>query len=176
MRTSASTLLPVISAMFVLLALSGCAHSKRSSLAYVKDSGGSLSVWDTSMSAAVAYPGGTKMCMQRAMAVNNIDASATAKVSEAIMALSEAYTAAAEAGNAGDLASISGTLKVTAMSLSTTTERTAYIDMGMFYLCQIAANGSITPTEANSLLRTLIISGALVGDANASATLDKLAR
>lgn len=116
------------------------------------------------------------MCMQRAMAVNNIDASATAKVSEAIMALSEAYTAAAKAGNAGDLASISGTLKVTAMSLSTTTERTAYIDMGMFYLCQIAANGSITPTEANALLRTLIISGALVGDPAASATLDKLAR
>lgn len=159
----------------LVLNVSGCATTKRSSIAFRKDSGGSLSVWDANMSAAVAYHNG-KMCMQRAMAIKNLDAGAELQVSQAMLRLSESYKAAAAGGGAaaGDLATLSATLKQTATLLTTTTERTAYLDMGLFYICQIAANDSITPDKTNELLRTLIISGSIVGEQNSADSLQKL--
>lgn len=143
----------------IALVLSGCASFKKSSIAFNTNSKGSLSIWNADMSAAVAYPDG-QMCMQRALAIKTKDASVTTKVSEAIVALSNTATQLSKEGKSGELASIVGTLKETATLLTTSTERTAFLDMGLFYLCQISANGSLTDTQTAELARVISISAA----------------
>lgn len=151
----------ILIAAALVIATSGCASTKRSSIAFQKDSGGSLSVWDADMSAAIAYGSG-KMCMQRALAIKNIDANATAKLSEAVLDLAKAVQSAAAGGRSGELASLTGTIKQTASILTTSTERTAFLDYGMFYICQISANGSISSQETSNLIELLIAASAQI--------------
>lgn len=142
------------------MSLAGCAHTKRSSIAFVKESGGSLSIWDADMSAAVGYETG-QICMQRALAITTIDANATLQISEAILALSKAVdTAYQQQTDPKALADLTASLKQTATLLTTSTERTTFLDLGMFYLCQISANGGLTDTQTAELLKIIAISGA----------------
>lgn len=150
-----------------ILFLSGCetlggAWTKKSSIAFVKDSGGSLSIWNAEMSAAVAYNSG-QICMQRALAVKTIDASTSLKVSEAMLALSKTAEIAANSGQSADLVSVTNSLKETAQLLTTSTERTTFLDLGMFYTCQISANGGLTDTQTAELIRVISIAGASIG-------------
>lgn len=148
----------------ILLSLAGCtAWSKRSSVAFVKNSGGSLSIWNPDMSAAVGYEAG-QICMQRALAIKTIDAKATIKVSEAMLALAGAAQAAAISGDNADLANVTASLKQTATLLTTSTERTTFLDLGMFYLCQISANGGLTDTQTAELVKIISISGASINN------------
>jgi len=140
---------------FSLLQLSACATTKRSSVAFNQDSGGGLSVWNPDMSAAVAYSSG-QICMQRALAIKAVDSSTSVKLSDAILKLS---IAAEKSANPQELLSLSNTIKQTVSLLTTTTERTAFLDMGMFYLCQISANGGLTDTQVAELLKILAITG-----------------
>lgn len=151
------TLLISLSLVFI----SGCAHTKRSSIAFIKDSGGSLSIWDADMSAAVGYQDG-QICMQRALAIKTIDAGAMVKVSEAMLALSEAAREAATNGTSAELASVTATIKETATLLTTSTERTTFLDLGMFYLCQISANGGITDEQTATLVKIIAVAGASI--------------
>ena len=55
---------------------------------------------------------------------------------------------------------ISASITQAAELLTTTTERTAFLNMGMFYVCQIAANGSIDKAETDNIMLTLITESA----------------
>lgn len=148
--------------IFLVSALQGCtAWTKRSSIAFVKDSGGSLSIWDADMSAAVGYETG-QICMQRALAIKTIDASTSVKVSEAMLALAGAAQTAVASGKSADLATITASLKETATLLTTSTERTTFLDLGMFYLCQISANGGVTDQQTAELIKVISIAGASI--------------
>lgn len=163
----------LVIALLTLSVLAGCATTKRSSVAYRQDAAGSLSVWEADMSASVAYPNG-QMCMQRALAVKTIDANATAKVSEAVLALAGVATTAAAQGQTKELVSLAGAIKETVALLTTTTERTAFLDLGMFYTCQMSANGSLTDTQTAEVLRVLSISAASIGSNASDQTLQQL--
>ncbi|MCE8031913.1 hypothetical protein EKK97_10930 [Billgrantia tianxiuensis] len=113
------------------------------------------------MSAAVGYETG-QICMQRALAITTIDAKATIKVSEAMLALAEASQDAAKGGDSADLANVAASLKQTATLLTTSTERTTFLDLGMFYLCQISANGGLTDTQTAELVKIIAISGSSI--------------
>lgn len=160
-------MLKILIPIILITLLSGCetlggAWTKKSSIAFTKDSGGSLSIWNAEMSAAVAYNSG-QICMQRALAVKTIDASTSLKVSEAMLALSKTAEIAAKSGQSADLVSVTNSLKETAQLLTTSTERTTFLDLGMFYTCQISANGSLTDTQTAELIRVISIAGASIG-------------
>lgn len=162
-------MLKILMLSFFALFLTGCetlggAWTKKSSIAFVQDSGGSLSIWNAEMSAAVAYNSG-QICMQRALAVKTIDAKTSLKVSEAMLALSKTAQAAA-AGGSADLVSVTNSLKETAQLLTTSTERTTFLDLGMFYTCQISANGGLTDTQTAELIRVISVAGAAIGGPN----------
>jgi hypothetical protein len=156
-----------IAAMLVVALLSvGCAQLggtrfKRSYLS-IKDVNdqtiGTILVWEADTSAAILFKDGGA-CMQTALAVKTTEFEAKAKISDALLSLSK--TAATVASNPGatanqPLADITSSIKEAAQLLTTTTERTAFLNIGMFYLCQIAANKSLTPGEADALADTLI--------------------
>ena len=160
-------MLKLIISMVVIVLLSGCetlggAWTKKSSIAFTKDSGGSLSIWNAEMSAAVAYNSG-QICMQRALAVKTIDAATSLKVSDAMLALSKTAQTVADKGGSSDLISVTNSLKETAQLLTTSTERTTFLDLGMFYTCQISANGGLTDTQTAELIKVISISGASIG-------------
>jgi hypothetical protein len=160
----------------MVILLSGCetlggAWTKKSSIAFKTDSGGSLSIWNAEMSAAVAYNSG-QICMQRALTAKTIDAKTSLKVSEAMLALSKTAQATAKNGGTGaDLISVTNSLKETAQLLTTSTERTTFLDLGMFYTCQISANGGLTDTQVAELIKIMLISGAAIGTEKVNDTL-----
>lgn len=168
-------MLKLIIPILTITLLSGCetlggAWTKKSSIAFVKDSGGSLSIWNAEMSAAVAYNSG-QICMQRALAVKTIDAKTSLKVSDAMLALSKTAQSVAATGTSADLVSVTNSLKETAQLLTTSTERTTFLDLGMFYTCQISANGGLTDTQTAELIKVISISGAAIGTDAVNATL-----
>lgn len=54
------------------------------------------------------------------------------------------------------LAEISGSINQTANLLTTTTERTAFLNMGLFYICQLSANKTISESTTSKLVLELI--------------------
>lgn len=166
--------------ILVVILISGCetlggAWTKKSSIAFVKDSGGSLSIWNAEMSAAVAYETG-QICMQRALAVKTIDAKTSVKISDAMLALAQTSQTVASSGDKDALISVSNSLKETAKLLTTSTERTTYLDLGMFYTCQISANGGLTDTQTAELIKILVISGAAINTTDVNATLKEVGK
>lgn len=152
----------------IILSLSACAFTKRSSTEFENHSGASLVIWDADMSAAVAYNTG-QICMQRALAVKTIDANTEAKISEAILNIATSLPKTNLTGN--DLIAVSNSLKETAQLLTTSTERTAFLDLGMFYICQISANGGLTDQQTAELIKIIAISGAAINTEKSDASL-----
>lgn len=154
--------------ILVILTVSACtqiggSRFKRSYLS-VKDSQnqtvGTLFVWEADSSAAVLFKGG-EACMQTALAVKTANMQAEAQLSDAILQLSQAASKiASEPMKANEsekaLAEVSGSIKEAANMLTTTTERTSFLNLGMFYLCQISANKSISQDQTSILLKELI--------------------
>lgn len=128
---------------------------------------GTLFVWEADASAAVLFEDG-EACMQTALAIKTANIQAEAKLSDAILNLSETASAIAKQAEqegasparAESLAKVTTTIQEAASMLTTTTERTAFLNIGMFYICQIAANKSINEEQANSLINTLVTSSA----------------
>jgi hypothetical protein len=140
---------------------------------------GSIFIWSNDVNAAVIYKTGV-VCAQRAMTVMTADSRIDAQVSDSILKLSEAMAstaaatvataaaaaddpagptpvqASAQASQNDALITLAGSITEAAQLLTTTTERTAFLDVGMFYLCQLANNGSITTDHARSLTALLI--------------------
>lgn len=157
---------------------------------------GSIFVWDNDVNAAVIYKNGG-ICAQRAMTVITTDSGVSGAVSEALMDLASAATtaatAAATASNAAvaasgngasltesstaaeasetaneSLVSIAASFDRTATLLTTTTERTAFLDIGMFYLCQLGHNGTLNEASVAGLTDRLIQSASLLPALKAS--------
>lgn len=158
-----------------LFTLSACAQLggtrfKRSYVS-IKDANdktvGTLFVWEADASAAVLFEDG-EACMQTALAIKTANMQAEAKLSDAILNLSETASAISKQAEkdgeapagADSLAELTATIQEAASMLTTTTERTAFLNIGMFYICQIAANKSINEAQANSLINTLVTSSA----------------
>mgnify|MGYP001200310977 CR=1 FL=1 len=144
----------------------GGAWTKKSTIAFKQPSGGSLSIWNAEMSAAVTFQSG-EICMQRALAVKTTDAETSVNVSKAILAIATSI----ESNSDGDsLADISSSIKQTAELLNTSTERTTFLGLGLFYLCQISANGGLTDTQTAELIRILTLSAAPSSTSSAAKT------
>lgn len=155
--------------------LTGCTTYFKKSYISIKDEGnnktvGTLLVWDADISAAILYEGNdgnSKACMQTALAIKTSDVTGKAAISDSILTLSKTASdvmAQAAKGqqvnNADTLADISGSIKQAAKLLTTTTEKTAFLNMGMFYICQLSANGDLSTNDTLELVSILIKSAA----------------
>lgn len=106
-----------------------------------------------------------EVCMQRAMtarsASGSLDGNAQANVpASTFSVLTAAAGQASQAGNVEAAATMSAAIAQAASALSATSERTAFLDIGMFYLCQLSANGSLTGPQPAQLTLELIQSAA----------------
>ena len=119
---------------------------------------GTLFVWSNEVNAGMIYEGG-HVCMQRAMTMSAMSAGGGASVPSSLVSLSEAARTALQTDNSESAVVLAGAIREAAASLSTTTERTAFLDIGMFYLCQLEANRAITPDQAALLVQQLIRDG-----------------
>lgn len=161
----------VMTLLVAIAGLSGCAAltgawGSRSYLSVAEGKGGetvgTLFVWAPDVSAAVLYKSG-ETCMQRAMAIKTSEAKAQANLSGAILGLSQGVVKAAEksdVSNDSSVNAISAAIAQTATLLSTSTERTAFLDTGLFYLCQLAANKSISQGDFQAIANQLVTSAA----------------
>lgn len=144
----------------IITAVSGCtpAKFKRSFVSVKGDTAqtlGSVFIWSNDVSAAVAYPRGAgrpPICMQRAMTAGATSVGATGSLSDAALKLANPASSA----NGSELAAASVAVSNAVMALSVSTERTAYLDTGMFYLCQLHANGALSQSQFENVLKDLI--------------------
>ena len=125
---------------------------------------GTLFVWSNDVNAGVIYEHGN-ICMQRAMTARatsgSFDASANAEAPASVLAgMTAAASEASDSGNMEAAAAMSAAIAQTATALSATSERTAFLDIGMFYICQLSANGRISAPETNQLALQLVESAA----------------
>lgn len=118
---------------------------------------GSIFIWSNDVNAAVVYSNG-QICAQRAMTARETDIEASANLSAAVADLTTAAAAAAASDDTSDesLLALSATIRETAKMLTTTTERTAFLDVGLFYICQLSNNASISDDQTATLTTTLI--------------------
>lgn len=158
----------ILVALVMSLLLSGCAqlggtYFKKSYVsiknADTKETEGTLFIWEADTSAAVLFKDGGA-CMQTALAIKTANIEAQTKLSDAILNLSKtALQATATSGQTTDkeaLLEVTGSIQEAAQSLTTTTERTAFLNVGLFYICQIAANKSLPESEVKEVVTTLI--------------------
>lgn len=136
---------------------------------------GTVFVWDNDVSAAVAYPpstirtesgqretGRAAICMQRAMTAGATAMKGDLSVSDSIL-----KAASLPGADGRDLGKVALNLSKSVLSLSVSTERTAFVDTALFYLCQMAANGSLSDAQLSTAVTKLFeTAGAL---ANSSA-------
>ena len=159
MKISTKSMLALITATTLMLG-SGCTHYKRSTISIGKtvvedgqqknETIGTLFVWNTDVSAAFIYAEG-QTCIQRALTDKNVKASAA--LSNEILNLSKALATTTDKDKQ---AALSAAIATTSQLLTTTTERTAFLDTGLFYLCQLGANNTLTKNEVAELSKQLI--------------------
>lgn len=161
--------------MLAVVLLCGCSTydtrlSSRSLRSYDNQNLGTVFVWDNDVSAAVAYPpstlrtlsgeretGRAAICMQRAM-------TAAATAMEGDLSVSDSFLTLAKLPGAqgGDLGKVAVNLSKSVLALSVSTERTAFVDTALFYLCQMAANGSLSDANLSTAVGKLFdVAGAL---------------
>lgn len=145
---------------------------------------GSIFVWSNDVSAAVAYPprhatrteaskqekesslaspvSATSssrvttpgpICMQRALTAGATSVETSLNLSEAALAL--AKLPSVKQGD-GSLLAATADVGRSVMALNVSTERTAYLDTGLFYLCQLAANDALTQEQFQLAVLLLI--------------------
>ncbi|KAF1719793.1 hypothetical protein CSC75_13990 [Pseudoxanthomonas wuyuanensis] len=90
--------------------------------------------------------------MQRAMTAGATSVEASGSLSDAALKLADPTANAEGKELAGAALAVSNAV----MALSVSTERTAYLDTGLFYLCQLHANGAMTSPEFASAVEKLI--------------------
>jgi len=156
----------IFSVVLISVSMFGCtSYFKRSHTSIKDDMGkpiGTIFVWEADSNAALLNAEG-QVCMQNARAVKTRDVGATAKLSDAVLELTKATTnqvtnpkASASNGNKQALVDLGGTIKEAATLLTTTTERTSFLDAGLFYICQLSSNGSLSETGTKSVTDLLI--------------------
>lgn len=142
-----------------MLSTSGCiSHLKRSTVSMAENTTGqtlgTLFVWDSDVSAAIFYPKGST-CIQRALTTKDIKASGA--LTDAIFKLTNELTTT---DDPKEREILSAAIAQTSTLLTTTTERTAFLDTGLFYLCQLGANQTLSDSEVITLSQQLIKSAA----------------
>lgn len=155
-----------------LILNSGCTQVKRSTLsigkpmmennqiARTKDNEiiyetiGTIFVWDTDVSTAVMNKEG-HTCIQRALTTKDIAASGV--LSDSILNLTKTLE---KTQNPKERELLSVAIAQTSTLLTTTTERTAFLDTGLFYICQLGANKALTQSEVVTLSQEVIKSAA----------------
>ncbi|WP_157128703.1 hypothetical protein [Cupriavidus sp. USMAA2-4] len=135
----------ILSLAFVGL-ISGCATSSE----YTR-TGAALYAWENSRSAALVVADGdnkVRACTQFAMVENSYSADAKLKISDALLKAASAIhgvgtgTGTPNKDDAEATASaMSATIQKLGNALNTTTERTSFLMVGGFYICQLQANG-----------------------------------
>lgn len=162
--------------LLVSVAAAGC-QSTIKSMAGKKQPGGdeqsvtlgTFMTWDPARSAAMVMPGdGTRvdrMCMQNALGMKSGSWVGSAKVDKAVLAASKALEAAAK-NNSGELGSVSASFNQAVTLMTTSTERTTFLNVGMFYICQLSANESIDEEQAQILVSELIRSASTLAPPN----------
>lgn len=143
--------------------LSGCATHSR-----FNKTGAGMMAWDNNLSAAFVVPAiddkkdKPKLCMQMAMSINDLNYKATASLSEAALKIFEKIPKDAVNASNDEILKISSEFIQTAKALQVSTERTSFLQVGGFYLCQFQANG-MSEANVSALAATLINSAASIG-------------
>lgn len=121
---------------------------------------GTVITWSPDRMAAVIAPGPAgerhRVCMQAALAIKEKDIEGGAKISQAILAYSKVLESFSEKATSGDLVELSGKINETVILLSTTTERTTFLNSGLFYACQMAANQNLGPEETARMVSMVL--------------------
>ena len=94
------------------------------------------------------------MCMQNALGMKAVSGKGNVSVDASVLALANAAASAVAKGGEGVTAS--GEFAQAITVLTTSTERTTFLNLGMFHICQLGANGTITPADAKVLVSELI--------------------
>ncbi|NAR78058.1 hypothetical protein GPS55_16055 [Acinetobacter haemolyticus] len=156
------------------LFFSGCStldpiYLKRSSVGFKPDSHGSMSVWNSDLSAAIANKNG-KICMQRAMTAKSFDQDTTINISNAILKIAQVLKPDTDNSVQGNqqLIEFQNKVKDTLAVLTTSTERTTFLDIGLFYTCQMAMNDDLNNEDAASVIKTLYETSFKVNPQNSS--------
>lgn len=154
--------------------LAGCTTYSKFS-----DTGAGLLAWDNDVSAGLIVPGGTtkvtapdgtttftatppKACMQWALAIKDIDSETRATMSDAILKLAQKVPSTA---TPQELLSVTNAITVTSRALNVSTERTVFLMVGSFYLCQLQANG-LPATEVSAAYTHLVTQAATLANPN----------
>lgn len=117
-----------------------------------------LFVWSPKNSAAFVNAEG-KACVQGAEVFH--EKSGSVDVSNELLGILKGVQLSSESSS--DEKAIAISLANDIISLKTNSERTTYLSIGMFGLCQLQANGGITPAELLTLVSELIASSLKVG-------------
>ncbi|AXY57936.1 hypothetical protein CDG60_16030 [Acinetobacter chinensis] len=144
----------------------GCVspYFKRSYVSVAEQDGGngktvgSLFVWNSDVSAAVIDKKG-HTCVQRALTTKDVKASVA--LSDQILKWTKALETTR---NEKEREALSAAIATTSTLLTTTTERTAFLDTGLFYICQLGANNTLKQDEVIALSKQLIQSAADLKD------------
>ncbi|MFV5373630.1 hypothetical protein [Acinetobacter calcoaceticus] len=144
--------------IFIILVtlLIGCnaidpAAYKRSSIKF-RDGGG-LSVWNSDLTAAVENQKGG-ICMQKALTARALSTNSELVITDAVLKIVEAIPKTKTSTD--ELIRFQHSMSETLAILTTTTERTAFLDSGLFYICQFGINNTINQAQAMELTKVLI--------------------
>lgn len=119
---------------------------------------GSVTTWSPDKAAAVVV--NQKVCMQlptRIVSLGGGGVGAASADANGVPSLAGGGSVKAAAAAAGDW-------KSTASSAITSTERTTFLSFGLFYLCQMAMNGSIKEQRIEEMMQFLVTESVKIGD------------
>ena len=150
--------LKLIFCIAIMVLLFGCATQSRTN-----KTGAGIFTWKTDRSAAITYPAGaagTKMpyargCMQMALSMTDSNSKIEAALSDSILKIIDKLP---KNPKSEDLAKITTEIQRTSKALNKSTERTTFLMVGYFYLCQLQANG--LSEDKVVTLGTAIVEGA----------------
>jgi hypothetical protein len=132
---------------------------------------GTIFVWDNDKSAAVIYRDHIdkeqSICMQNAMVANSIDSNATTKLTGVLSIIANAttdYFSLAKAGkldsnssqNTKDIIELNKRVTKTVNQLFKQSQASTYLNVGMFYVCQLSANRVIDENQTKDIVMELI--------------------
>ncbi len=117
--------------------------------------------WDSARSAAVAMPG-DRVCLQNAVLGRDTEVDVMAKVTEAAISWTKVLQPSmpSKGSGSGEFVTATTNINRSVTRLDTSTERTAFLSLGLFYVCQIAANQKLGEAETSLLVRQMMTTAA----------------
>ena len=148
------------------IGVSGCTSYFKRSVKIAEDNNGEFKgavfVWEPDSNAAVVSKDG-QTCMQNALSISESDIELKASLNKSADVLAEqAKNKDINPEEKQALASISSSIVRSAKELNVSTETTSFLNIGMFYLCQLEANEGLESQEVEALTKQLILSAASI--------------